>query len=323
LSAEALATFRILPRNGRIAWVARLLGRATGAVAFNEKDLGSRRTVAGAVGELAGQAQLARRGLARQLALLAPAQAFLGPLRDAVEELPRGRRIGAQPVVEMVLDSVFDEPGCLDRGEPLLGLTLKLRIVHEEGQQQRCARGDILASRLSDAAITDELAIPFDRAQQRAAQPGIMGPAFRGRNGVAIGMAEAVFLVLGPRYCPFDTAAFGKIHPSEEWPRCQHRPPVKARQEKVAEPTRKMQPGLDRDSLGTRQRRVAGPADLETAEEIGLGPRHPVEHRRAKPDATKDLRIGMEAQGRATPVVYRPTVDEPGLGHTPAVALAP
>src|SRR6516164_9278206 len=99
-----------------------LLGRASGAVAFDEKDLSAQGTVAGAVGELARQAQLAGRGLACQLTLLAPPLALLGPFRDAVEEQPRGRRICAQPMIEMILDGILYEPGLLDRGEPLLGL---------------------------------------------------------------------------------------------------------------------------------------------------------------------------------------------------------
>src|SRR5215472_13509113 len=44
--------------------VARLLGGAAGAVAFDKKDLGARRTITSAVGKLAGQAQLAGRRLA-------------------------------------------------------------------------------------------------------------------------------------------------------------------------------------------------------------------------------------------------------------------
>ncbi len=41
----------------------------------------------GAVGELAGQAQLAHRGLARDVLFLAAAHALLGALDDEVEQL--------------------------------------------------------------------------------------------------------------------------------------------------------------------------------------------------------------------------------------------
>ena len=75
--------------------VARLLGRAAGAVALDQKDLGAGGAVAGAIGELAGQAQFARRGLAREFPLLAPPLPLFGALDDAVEQqrgAPPGRR---------------------------------------------------------------------------------------------------------------------------------------------------------------------------------------------------------------------------------------
>src|SRR4029077_3456095 len=76
--------------------VARLFRRAAGAVALDEKDLGPRGAAAGAIGELAGEAQLPRRALPRELLLLAPALALLGALGDAVEKRAAGRRVGAQ-----------------------------------------------------------------------------------------------------------------------------------------------------------------------------------------------------------------------------------
>src|SRR5262249_47565922 len=159
--------------------VACLLGRAARAIAFDEKDLGARSIVAGAVGKLAWEAELAGRSLAGQLALLAAALTFLGPFGNAVEELPGGSRIGAQPMIEMILHGILDELGRLGRGESLLGLALKLGIAHKKGQQHGSAGSDVLARRLGDAPIANELAIPFDPAQQRAAQPRIVGPTFR------------------------------------------------------------------------------------------------------------------------------------------------
>src|SRR5256885_16346255 len=50
--------------------VARLFRRAAGAVALDEKDLGPGGAPGGAVGELAGEAQLPGRALPRHLALL-------------------------------------------------------------------------------------------------------------------------------------------------------------------------------------------------------------------------------------------------------------
>ena len=50
--------------------VARLLGAAAGGIAFDQEYLRAIRRIARAIGQLAGQAQLARRGLARDFLFL-------------------------------------------------------------------------------------------------------------------------------------------------------------------------------------------------------------------------------------------------------------
>src|SRR5204862_5597336 len=60
--------------------VARLLGRAAGRVALDDEQLGALRGGVGAVGELAGEAQLARRALALRFLLGAAAQPLVGAL---------------------------------------------------------------------------------------------------------------------------------------------------------------------------------------------------------------------------------------------------
>src|SRR5205823_13446115 len=132
--------------------VARLLGRAARAVALDEKDLGARGAVARAVGELAGQAELAGRGLARQFALLASPLALLGALHDPIEQPPGGSRIGAQPVIEMVLYGILHQPCRLARGEPLLGLALELRVADEQRPEHCGARPGVFTGRLNDPA---------------------------------------------------------------------------------------------------------------------------------------------------------------------------
>jgi hypothetical protein len=65
-SKRARSTFRILPRSGRTAWLwrAALLGRAAGAVALDEEQLGLGRVLFLAIGELAGQRGHVHRRLA-------------------------------------------------------------------------------------------------------------------------------------------------------------------------------------------------------------------------------------------------------------------
>src|ERR1700757_4486194 len=140
--------------------IARLLGRAARTVALDKKDLSTGSTVAGAVGELARQAELAGRGLARQLALLPSPLTFFRPFDNSVEEQPRGCRIGAQPMIEMILDCVLDEPRRFARSEPLLGLTLELGVADEQRQQHRRVCRNVFSARLRDSAIVDQLAIP-------------------------------------------------------------------------------------------------------------------------------------------------------------------
>src|SRR6516164_4354163 len=275
--------------------VARLLCGAPGTVAFDEENLGACGAVAGAIGELARQPQLAGCGLASQLALLPPPLALLGPLRDALQEHPRGRRVGAEPMIEMVLDRVLDEPRRFCGGQPFFGLALKLRIADEQRQQHRGAGCDVLARCLRNAPIADELAISSDPAQESAAQPHLMGAAFGSRNRVAIGMAEPLFLVLGPGDGPFNTAAFWKIDLADEGPRGQQHSPVEARGEVIAESAREVQPCLDRHPFWTWHCGIAAPTDLEATEEISLGARHTVERRRPESEVAKDLGIRMKA----------------------------
>ena len=112
--------------------IARLFGRAAGAVALDEKNLGAGGAVAAAIGELAGEPQFAGRALARQLALLTAPLALLGTFGNAVEKHACGRRIGAEPMVEMILDGTLDQPRRLGGGQPLLGLALELRVADEQ-----------------------------------------------------------------------------------------------------------------------------------------------------------------------------------------------
>ena len=112
--------------------IARLLRRAAGAVALDEKDLGALGAVARAIGELPRQAQLAGRALARHLALLTPALALFGALGDAVEQYAACRRVGAEPMIEMVPQRGLDDARRLGGSEALLGLTLELRVAQKQ-----------------------------------------------------------------------------------------------------------------------------------------------------------------------------------------------
>ena len=144
LPAPALATFRILPRkrqDGLGRAVARLLGGAAGAVAFDQEDL---RAVAAASrvqsASLPGRRSLrvaALREISFSCRLLQP---VFGLVDDEVEQLVGFLRAFRQPMVEMIAHHVFDQPLRIGRGELVLGLALEFRLADEDRQHARRRR---------------------------------------------------------------------------------------------------------------------------------------------------------------------------------------
>src|SRR3546814_8277711 len=96
--------------NGLRLAVAGLLGRAAGAVALDDEQLRPRRIVIGAVGELAGEAELARRGrgLALHLAFGAALQPLVHPVENEAQTGAAAVHIVGQEMVEMIADRRFD-----------------------------------------------------------------------------------------------------------------------------------------------------------------------------------------------------------------------
>jgi hypothetical protein len=80
-------------QNGLGLAVARLLGAAAGAVAFDDEQLGAFRGRIGAVGELAGQAELLHRRLAGNFLFGAAAQPLVGALDHEFQELVGLQRV--------------------------------------------------------------------------------------------------------------------------------------------------------------------------------------------------------------------------------------
>src|SRR5579883_1125040 len=303
--------------------VARLLRRAAGAVALDEEDLGADGARLAAIRELAGQAQLARRALAVELLLLAAALTLLGALDHGVEKRVARFRIAREPMVEMILERALDEPRGLGRGELLLGLSLELRLADEEREQDHRALRHILGGDLLRAAIIGELAIGLEAARQRGAQARLMRPALGGRHGVAVEGGEAL-LILGPGDRPFDAAALLKLLLAEEGAGGEGGAGLQGRREIVGEAAGEMKPLLLWDALGQRQLRVAPPADLDAAEEIGLGAGEAVERRRLEMRVgAEDLRVRVEADRGAAPVLDGALILELRRRLAAAVLLRP
>ena len=114
-------------------------------VALDDENLRTFRRAGGAVGELAGQPQLAHRALARDVFFLAAANALLGALGDEIEQLVGGERIAGEPMVERVLHRLLDDPLRFGGGEAVFGLALEFRLADEHREHGAGADHDVVA----------------------------------------------------------------------------------------------------------------------------------------------------------------------------------
>ena len=207
---EAFATLRILPRSGRMACVSRDAGAlrgAAGRVALDDENLRSGRRLDGAVGELAGQAQLARRRLAADLFLALALQPVLGLVDRPLEQLRRLHRAVGQPVVERVAHGALDDARGFLRGEAILGLALEFRLADEHRQHGGGRAHHVVGGDLSRAAVIGQLAIGAQALGQRRAQAVLVRAAVGRRDGVAVGARK-----------PSSSAIQATAHSTEPWP---------------------------------------------------------------------------------------------------------
>ena len=130
--ARDIENFSAQGKHGLGIAVARLLGRAAGAVAFDQEDFRARRRIARAIRKLAGQAQLARRGLAGDFFFLLALQPVLGLIDHEIEQPVGFLRTFRQPMIEMVAHHILDQALRIGGGEFLLGLALKFRLADED-----------------------------------------------------------------------------------------------------------------------------------------------------------------------------------------------
>ena len=130
-------------------------------------------------------------------------------------------------------------------------------------------------------AVAGELGIALQAAHQRAAEARFVRAALGRRHGVAVGADEA-FLVVRPPHRPFDLAAGRAVGLAlglaGEGLRHDGRPLADLRDQVVLQAAGEVERFLlgDRAVLG-QQALVAAPADLDAAEQVGLGARHAVE----------------------------------------------
>ena len=165
-------------------------------------------------------------------------------------------------------------------------------------------------------ALADALGVVLQAAQQRAAHAGLMGAAVLRRHGVAIGGHETVG-VGGPRDRPF-AGAVG-ADPSGfagEDVRMHQGVGVNSGAEVIlqsADEVKRVLGGHIVEAL--QQGRIAAPADLDAAEQIGLGTRHLEQALRLEGGlGAEDIGVGLEPDAGAAAVVDLAEVFELALG---------
>src|SRR6478609_8078755 len=134
-----------------------------------------------------------------------------------------------------------------------------------------------------------------------------MGATVWGRHGVAIRVEKSVF-ARDPGDRPFHRAvAFALITPAGEDLLGDRLLPLDAARQKILKPAREVEDrALRRLLVACEQRSGARPADLDAAEEVGLGARHAEQPRRCESSAlAEDLCIRLEADRGAAAVLHR------------------
>ncbi len=119
-------------QDGLVGAVARLLGRAASRIPFDDEKFRTFGCVLRAVGKLAGQAQLAHRGLAVDFLFLAAADALVGALDHPFEQLCRLGRVVGKIMVERIAQRVFDDALCFDGCQLVLRLADEFRLADED-----------------------------------------------------------------------------------------------------------------------------------------------------------------------------------------------
>jgi hypothetical protein len=160
LSALALATFRILPRSGRIAWVSRL--RAALAEPPAESP-STRKISVPSTAVLEQSASLPGSRSLRVAVLRCCSRSCCGaaaprPCDDVLEQDVAGFLVAGQPVLEIVADDRLDQLGRLDADQLLLGLALELRLLDEHRDQAAAP------SITSSAVMIEPLRLPVSSA---------------------------------------------------------------------------------------------------------------------------------------------------------------
>ena len=192
-----------------------------------------------------------------------------------------GLGLGGQPVVEGIAQGALHQPLGVGGGQPLLGLALELRVAHEDADQGAGLGDHVVGGDQRAALLAGQLGIGLQAPGQHRAQARLVRAALGRRHGVAVGAHEAVGLAEAGR-----PSRPPPIPPRRASPWRSMRP-VKGSGVTVRDALRRVSARKSARPLGKWNVASAGvsslirsgaqrPADLDAAEQVGLGARHPV-----------------------------------------------
>jgi hypothetical protein len=231
------------------------------------------------------------------------AQALLAALDHELQEGVGRLGLGGEPVVERVAQSGLDQALGVGGRQPLLGLALELRIADEDRDQRAGLGQDVVGGDQAGALLAHQLAIGLQAPRQGGAQARLVGAALGSGHSVAVGLHEAVGFAEArrrpgdrPLHRPCLALALIAAGKGLGGDGLQALDPLA---QEVRQAVREPEGGLGR-GLVVDAGRIAGPADLDPAEQIGLGAGHPVEAGWLEGAAlAEDQLVGDEADGRA------------------------
>ena len=229
-------------------------------------------------------------------------------------------------MVERVAHGVLDDARRLRRGQAVLGLADEFRLAHEDREQAGGRGHHVVRRDDAGALVAGQLGIGLEAAGQRGAEAGLVGAAVAGRNRVAVGADEALAGEPGDR--PFRRAVAADLVGAAGKDRHHSLFAAEFGGEEFRQAAGEVEAGLLRNVLAGDEVRRARPADLDAAEEIGLGARHGEQALGPEGNVlAEDLRVGLEADARAAAVVDIADFLQPALGRAAredlAIELAP
>ena len=308
-------------QQGLLGAVAGHLGGTAGAVALDDEQFGPVAVGGAAIDQLAGQAQLFRGRLARGLLFLAATQTLLGAQHQEIQDRARGFGVRRQPGVEMVAHRALDQARSLGRGQAVLGLAHEFRFTDEAADQRATADDQILTRDLGGFLVADAFAIAADALQDRSPEAHLVGAALGGGDGVAIGLDEAVARgrpVDRPVHLARNAELGVEVDAAGKRAVGIGAGPGQGLGQVIGQAAGEMERGLAR---GLSVVDLGLPADLDAAEQVGLGFHHLHQPRGLEAVMAKDLLVGMEGHGGAAPVRGRPDLGDRPLRDAAGKAL--